>query len=115
MTGSGEFLSDRLSRAMTAAVDPLADVLDLSRVRGALMASVRAHGPWGLALPDNAGASFHTLTAGTAWLRVGRRQPLQLMPGGLLLLPSGVAHRLSSDPRGRCRPFDRRMKEEQMT
>jgi AraC-like DNA-binding protein len=37
------------------------------------------------------------------------------MPGDLLLLPSGVAHRLSSEPKGRCRPFDRRMKEELMT
>ena len=32
-------------------VDPLADVLDLSRVRGALLASVRAAAPWGLDLP----------------------------------------------------------------
>ena len=33
------------------AVDPLADVLDLGRVRGALLASVRAGAPWGLDLP----------------------------------------------------------------
>src|SRR3954454_15911790 len=115
MIGSGDFLSDRLVRAMIGAMDPLADVLDPSRVRGALMANVRAHAPWGLALPHNAGASFHAVTAGTAWLRVGRRRAVQLMPAALLLLPSGVAHRLSSDPRGPCRPFDRRMKEEQMT
>jgi AraC-like DNA-binding protein len=37
------------------------------------------------------------------------------MPGDLLLLPSGVGHRLSSAPDGRCRPFDRSMKEELMT
>jgi AraC-like DNA-binding protein len=96
-------------------VDPLADVLDLSRVSGALMANVRAHSPWGLELPQGAGASFHAVTAGTAWLRVADSDPIQLMPGDLLLLPTGVAHRLSSDPRARCRPFDRRMKDEQMT
>lgn len=96
-------------------MDPLADVLDISRVRGALMANVRAHAPWGLAVPDSPGATFHAVTAGTAWLRVGRREPLQLMPGDLLLMPSGVAHRISSEPRGRCRPFDRRMKEEAIT
>jgi AraC-like DNA-binding protein len=96
-------------------VDPLADVLDLSRVRGALMASVRAGSPWGLALPQNPGASFHALMAGTAWVRVAGARPIQLMPGDLLLLPTGVAHRLSSEPRAHCRPFDRRMKETQMT
>ncbi|HJS97053.1 MAG TPA: AraC family transcriptional regulator [Solirubrobacteraceae bacterium] len=96
-------------------MDPLADVLDLSRVRGALVANVRAHAPWGLELPQNTGASFHAVTAGTAWLRVDARQPIQLMPGDLLLLPSGAGHRLSSEPKGRCRPFDRSMKEELMT
>jgi AraC-like DNA-binding protein len=96
-------------------VDPLADVLDLSRVRGALMANVRAHASWGLELPQSAGASFHAVTAGTAWVRVAGFEPVQLMPGDLLLLPSGGPHRLSSEPRGRCRPFDRTMKEELMT
>jgi AraC-like DNA-binding protein len=96
-------------------VDPLADVLDLSRVRGALVANVRAHAPWGLGLLQNTGASFHAVTSGTAWLRVDGRQSVQLMPGDLLLLPSGVAHRLSSEPEGRCRSFDRALKEELMT
>ena len=96
-------------------MDPLADVLDLSRVRGALMANVRAHVPWGLELPQSGGASFHAVTAGMAWLRVTGHEPIQLMPGDLLLLPSGVSHRLSSEPKGRCQPFDRAMKEELMT
>ena len=71
-------------------MDPLAEVLDLSRVRGALVASVRAQAPWGLELPQSAGASFHAVTSGTAWLRVDR-EPRQLMPGDLLLLPAGIA------------------------
>src|SRR3954452_2734978 len=49
-------------------MDPLADVLDLSRVRGALLANVRAHAPWGLELPPSSGASFHAVTAGAGWL-----------------------------------------------
>lgn len=96
-------------------MDPLADVLDLSRVRGALMANVRARAPWGLELPESPGASFHALTSGTAWLRVAGAEPIQLMPGDLLLLPTGATHRLSSDPHGRCDAFDRRVKTEQMT
>lgn len=96
-------------------MDPLADVLDLGRVRGALMANVRAHAHWGLELPQSTGASFHAVTSGTAWLRACGGEPVQLMPGDLVLLPRGVSHRLSSDPRGSCRAFDRRMKEERMT
>lgn len=79
------------------------------------MANVRAHSPWGLELPQSPGASFHAVTAGTAWLRIADADPVQLMPGDLVLLPTGATHRLSSDPRARCRRFDRRMKEEQMT
>jgi AraC-like DNA-binding protein len=96
-------------------VDPLADVLDLSRVRGAVLANVRACAPWGLRLPQSDGASFHALTAGTAWLRVEGEEPRRLLPGDLVLLPTGVPHRLSSTPTARCRPFDRRMKTELMT
>ncbi len=95
-------------------MDPLADVLELSRVRGALMANVCAGSPWGIELPENPGASFHAVTSGTAWLRIGDQEPLQLMPGDLVLLPAGMAHRLSSRPDSSCVPFDRRMKEQEM-
>ena len=96
-------------------MDPLADVLDLGRVRGALLAAVRARAPWGLELPQSAGASFHAVTAGTAWLRVGDGEPLQLMPGDLLLLPAGLGHRLGSTPDAPAERFDRAMKEERMS
>lgn len=95
--------------------DPLADVLDLSRVRGALTGNIRAQAPWGLDIPQSHGASFHAVTSGTAWVRAGRLEPLQLMPGDLLLLPSGSRHLISSEPNGRCQLFDRTMKEERMT
>jgi AraC-like DNA-binding protein len=96
-------------------VDPLADVLDLSRVRGALLANVRASAPWGLELPQSDGASFHAMVAGSGWLRVGDGEPLQLMPGDVVLLPTGLPHRLSSEPHGDCRPWDRLFKERLMT
>ena len=96
-------------------MDPLSDVLDLSRVSGALMASVRARVPWGLDLPRLPGAAFHAFTSGTAWLRMGESEPLQLMPGDVVLLPAGAHHRLSSEPRGRCVPFDTSTKKRLMT
>ncbi len=115
MTERRVFLSGRLTAGTVPDVDPLADVLDLSRVRGALLGNVRASAPWGLDLPRSGGASFHAITSGTAWLRVDGREPLQLMPGDLLLLPTGVRHRLSSTLDARCRKFDRAMKEREMT
>ena len=90
MTETRSFLSGKLISRTVADVDPLADVLDLSRVRGALHGNVRACAPWGLDLPASAGASFHAITSGTAWLRVDGDEPLQLMPGDVLLLPTGV-------------------------
>jgi AraC-like DNA-binding protein len=96
-------------------MDPLADLLELSRVRGALVANVRGRSPWGLALPANLGASFHAVTAGTAWLQLDGRAPIQLMPGDLLLFPNGSEHRLSSELDAPCRPFDRALKQELMT
>ena len=96
-------------------MDPLSAVLDLSRVSGALMASVRASAPWGLDLPKRPGAAFHAITSGTAWLRVGTGGPLQLMPGDVVLLPAGAPHRLSAEPEGRCVPFDSSTKERLMT
>jgi AraC-like DNA-binding protein len=92
-------------------VDTLADVLEVSRVRGALMATVRARAPWGLALPQSDGASMHAITSGTGWLCVEGSEPLQLMPGDVVMLPAGTPHRVSSEPDGRCRAFDRALKQ----
>ena len=86
-------------------MDPLADVLDLARVRGALLASVRASAPWGLALPQGDGASFHAVTSGTAWMCVPEHEPIQLMPGDLVLLPTGAAHTMSSELSVECPPY----------
>jgi AraC-like DNA-binding protein len=118
MTETLDFLPDRLTRTTCDTVnlmDPLADVMDVSRVRGALLASVHARAPWGLDLPQSSGAAFHAVTAGTAWLRVEGFEPLQLMPGDLLLLPTGVPHRLSSALEVRCTPLDRAAKQGLMT
>ena len=96
-------------------MDPLSEVLDLSRVNGALMASVRACAPWGLDLPQRPGAAFHAITSGTAWARVDGSEPLQLMPGDVFLLPAGAPHRLLSDPDGGSVPFNSSTKRRLMT
>lgn len=92
-------------------MDPLVDVLDLSRVRGALLCNVHATAPWGLDVPGTGDASVHAVSSGTAWLRVKGYEPMQLMPGDVFLLPAGSGYRLSSKPDGPCQPFDQQLKE----
>ena len=90
--------------------DVLSDVMGLLRVRGAVMAQLRAHAPWGLRLPQNPGAAFHAITAGSCWIRVGTQAPRELLPGDAVLLPRGTPHTVSSEPKGAARPWDRAAK-----
>lgn len=96
-------------------MDPLADVLDVVRVRGALLAHVRTQGPWGLQLPSSSGASFHAVCVGGCWLQVDGEPLRRLMPGDALLLPTGIGHRLLSDPGVPARPYDRVAKQQQIS
>ncbi|WP_322751945.1 MULTISPECIES: AraC family transcriptional regulator [unclassified Frankia] len=87
-------------------MDLLAEVLAVAGVRGTVAATVYAGDPWGLHLFAIPGAAFHAITAGTAWLRVPDRPSVQLMPGDVVLLPTGTAHGLSGDRTGPLEPFD---------
>lgn len=87
--------------------DALADVLDMLRVRGAVLAHVRAHAPWGMSLHRAPGATFHAVTAGTCWIRVSGQAPREVHPGEVVLLPTGAAHVVASSPAGPSRPWDR--------
>src|SRR2546430_12970730 len=77
-------------------VDPLADVFDLSRVSGAVMAQLIAHEPWGGAGDPLPRAVFHAMVAGNCWLRMPGRAPQHLMPGDVVLLPTNTPHELVS-------------------
>jgi AraC-like DNA-binding protein len=99
-------------------MDALADVLAVAGVRGAIAATVNAAEPWGLALDAVPGAAFHAITDGTAWLGVhgspGARDEagIRLMPGDIVLLPSGTAHILASAPGAATQPWDDRAAEQ---
>src|SRR5256714_3585819 len=77
-------------------VDPLADVFDLTRVSGAVMAQLIAYEPWGVAVDPLPGAVFHAVVAGSCWLRMPGRAPQHLMPGDVVLLPTNTPHELVS-------------------
>lgn len=77
---------------------PFDDVLDMLRVRGTVMANLRARAPWGLRIPERKTfAMLHAVTAGTCWARASGEAARELLPGDIMLLPKGAAHVLASD------------------
>ena len=90
--------------------DALSDVLDLLRVRGALLANLRAHEPWGFSLRSSPSATLHAVIEGSCWLRFPGEPPREMRPGDVLLLPRGTAHALASDPIGPAMVWDRAAK-----
>jgi AraC-like DNA-binding protein len=76
-------------------VDVIADVLSVAGVSGTVAGTAEAGHGWGFAFDATNPACFHAIGAGTAWLRVPGRQPLQLMPGDIVLLPRGGEHGLA--------------------
>ena len=101
---------DRLS-----VVDPLADVFDLSRVSGAVMAQLIAYEPWGVAVDPVPGAVFHAVMAGSCWLRMPGRAPRHLMPGDVVLLPTNTPHELVSSVDARTESLARFEKDTRRT
>ena len=87
-------------------MDALTAVLAVAGVRGTVAATLDAAEPWGLTLDAVPGAAFHAVTDGLAWLRIAGQAGLRLMPGDVVLLPTGIAHRLSSGPDAGTTPFD---------
>jgi AraC-like DNA-binding protein len=82
-------------------VDPLADALTVSGVRGSVRARIEAGGRWGLALDASPGTTLHAVTAGRSWLTVPDQPPVELATGDVVLLPPGTPHRLGDEPGGR--------------
>jgi AraC-like DNA-binding protein len=87
-------------------MDLLADVLRVGGVRGTLAARIEAAQDWGISWTEIPGAAFYAVTTGTAWLGLPGREPVQLMAGDVVLLPTGVGHTLASDPDHPARPCD---------
>jgi AraC-like DNA-binding protein len=87
-------------------MDALTAVLAVAGVRGTVAATLDAGEPWGLALDAVPDAAFHAVTDGIAWLRITGRSDIRLMPGDLVLLPTGMTHILASTPDAATVPFD---------
>ncbi|GAA2689332.1 MULTISPECIES: AraC family transcriptional regulator [Actinosynnema] len=80
-------------------MDLVADVLEVSGVRGALGARTEAGGRWSVPLARCSSALLHVVVEGRAWLGVGAPPSwLELAAGDVALLPTGPSHVLSSSP-----------------
>ncbi|MGB3635640.1 MAG: AraC family transcriptional regulator [Rubrobacteraceae bacterium] len=93
-------------------MDLLADMLRISGVRGTVAARVEAGESWRYWKPATPGAAFHAVTSGVAWLELPGKSPIKLMPGDVVLLPSGIGHRIGSDPEALALPYDSAVIEE---
>jgi AraC-like DNA-binding protein len=81
------------------AIDVLTDVLDSLGLAGRLFCRSVLSAPWCLALPGDDAAHFHVIERGNAWLHIeGKKTPLALCSGDLVVFPHGAAHQLSDTP-----------------
>ncbi|GGY04865.1 AraC family transcriptional regulator [Litchfieldella qijiaojingensis] len=96
---------------VSAADDPLSDVLETVRLRGALFFQWQPFWPFASGVPSDRlfgslilpGAerivSYHIVTQGPCWGSVAGERPVRLESGDILLVPHGDAYVMSSEPR----------------
>jgi AraC family transcriptional regulator, alkane utilization regulator len=64
--------------------------------------------PWGFKVAARSGPAFHLLTSGSAWLEVeGRREPVRVAAGDLIVLPRGEAHVMRDSMNSQVQWLDR--------
>ncbi|WP_033343191.1 AraC family transcriptional regulator [Catenuloplanes japonicus] len=79
-------------------MDVLAEVITSVRAGRADACWVRQSGPWGLRFSGLQVSGFHIMMRGTAWLLTATGEPRALVPGDVILAPSGAEHGLSHTP-----------------
>jgi AraC-like DNA-binding protein len=79
-------------------MDVLSQVLAVSGVRGSAGARIAAGGDWGVEWLRDRDAVVYAITAGIAWLTLDGEAPRLLMTGDVVILATGAAHSLSSEP-----------------
>lgn len=86
-------------------MDVLADVLRVSALGNALLNRSELSAPFGLEVGPEVRAAVHIVQQGMCWLTIGRRKPIRLGTGDIVLIPRGTVHALLDDPRTPVEPF----------
>jgi AraC-like DNA-binding protein len=94
----------------TTGIDPMSDVLDSIRLRGALFFLWEPAAIHGIGVADGAKLSrhivpgtdrvisYHVVTRGSCWASVRGEPPMQLHCGDILVLPHGDAYKIADTP-----------------
>jgi AraC-like DNA-binding protein len=85
--------------------DIVADVVATIRRGSAISCLARLHAPWGMELEEGALAGVAVITSGACWLMPEGHEPVQLVQGDVVLLPSGIAHVCADQPSRAARPL----------
>ncbi|AVF37661.1 AraC family transcriptional regulator [Rahnella sikkimica] len=79
-------------------MDPLSEIIRLSRPRSYQVGATDVGGDIAIRFPAHSGAYFYSVAFGECWVQVdGEPEPVLLMPGDCVVLPSGRPFTLASD------------------
>ena len=85
----------------------LADVLRVSALGKAILKRSELVAQFGLEVGSEVRAAVHIVQRGLCWLKIGKRKPIRLGSGDIVLIPRGTVHALLDDPRTPVEPFAR--------
>jgi AraC-like DNA-binding protein len=88
--------------------DTLSDVLGVTHLKGTVYFSAELRAPWGVTLPRRSRSPFYAVTQGRCEITLdGAPAPgVSLGPGGLVVLPGGMGHRLASSSTAPAIPLE---------
>ncbi len=83
-------------------MDPLSDMIALLQPSAAVSKPISARGEWGVCYAAHDAPGFTIVLAGEAWIAFDGKEPLRLVSGDFVLLPTTPAFSLSSKPGAPC-------------
>jgi AraC-like DNA-binding protein len=82
----------------TAPHDAVTELLSSLRVRSSIYCLSELRAPWGFEVDGANVPKFHLVLAGSCWLSVAGREPVQFQAGDLVILSRGERHVMSDEP-----------------
>ena len=73
---------------------------------GLILIRTRVAGDWGLEMPRRDAAFFHFVVEGRAYLRSKGNEPIELLPGDIVLMVQGDSHKMSHSVQSKTIPVE---------